>query len=76
MNEEMRKEFDEWYVGKFGFIPNCPSGMSIHAQSKLEAWQASREAMKPIELPYSENGKILRKEACESIKQAGYKVEE
>ena len=51
MNEEMRKEFDEWYVDKFGFSPNCSGGMSIHAQSRWEAWKASREAMKLIKFP-------------------------
>ena len=85
MNEEMRKEFEEWYVDKFGFMQNCSSGMSIHAQSRLEAWKASREAMKPIKLPLLM--KNTQEQACyyyndaideckEAIKQAGYEVAE
>ena len=85
MNEEMRKEFEEWYVDKFGFRPNCSSGMSMHAQSRWEAWQASREAMKPIKLPVKM--KNTQEQACyyyndaieeckEAIQQAGYKVAE
>lgn len=85
MNEEMRKEFEEWYVDEFRFSPNCSSGMSIHAQSRWEAWKASREAMKPIKLPklmkntqeqscYYYNDAV--EECKEAIQQAGYKVAE
>lgn len=85
MNEEMRKEFEEWYVDEFRFSPNCSSGMSIHAQSRWQAWKASREAMKPIKLPklmkntqeqscYYYNDAV--EECKEAIQQAGYKVAE
>ncbi len=84
MSEEMRKEFEEWYVDKFGFRPNLSGGMSIHVQSRWEAWQASREAMKPIKLPLLM--KNTQEQACcyyndaideckEAIEQAGYKAE-
>ena len=84
MNEEMRKEFEEWYMAKFRFGINCSSGMSIHAKSRWEAWQASREAMKPIKLP--KTMKNTQEQSCyyyndaiyeckEAIQQAGYKVE-
>lgn len=85
MNEEMRKEFEEWYVDEFRFSPNCSSGMSIHAQSRWQAWKASREAMKPIKLPklmkntqeqscYYYNDAV--EECKEAIQKAGYKVAE
>ena len=85
MNEEIRKEFEEWYVDEFRFSPNCSSGMSIHAQSRWQAWQASREAMKLIKLP--KKMKNTQEQSCyyyndaideckEAIKQAGYKVAE
>ena len=55
------------------------------AQSRWEAWQASREAMKPIKLPvkmkntqsaecHCYNAAI--EECKEAIKQAGHEVEE
>lgn len=83
MKEEMRKEFEEWYVDEFRFSPNCSSGMSIHAQSRWQAWKASREAMKPIKLPklmkntqeqscYYYNDAV--EECKEAIQQAGYEV--
>lgn len=85
MEEEIQKEFEEWYAYKFGFSSNCFSGMSIHAQSRWEAWKASREAMKPIKLP--KTMKNTQEQPCyyyndaideckEAIQQAGHKVEE
>ena len=86
MNEEqMRKEFEEWYVDEFRFSPNCSSGMSIHAQSRWQAWKASRQAMKPIRLPTKMNNTQSAECYCyneaieeckEAIQQAGYEVEE
>jgi hypothetical protein len=82
MSEEMRKEFEEWYVDEFRFSPNCSSGMSMHAQSRWEAWQASREAMKPIKLPCAtfetpSGDSAFREDAViEAIQQAGYEVAE
>ena len=47
MNEEMRKEFEEWFsVNKMSSF----YGYS-HKKAMQMAWQASREAMKPIEFP-------------------------
>ena len=60
MNEEMRKEFEEWAVShQYTIRPavtNC--GVIINekyghhsVQIAWESWQASREAMRPIKLP-------------------------
>ena len=92
MNEEMRKEFEEWIIksNATGRVPNFimknESGTYIDPQTAdlWPAWQASREAMKPIKLPvkmknteaaecYYYNDAI--DECKEAIEQAGYKVE-
>ena len=59
MNEEMRKEFEEWIISnnKSTAIPNFimknDNGIYIDHNTALLwiGWQASREAMKPIKLP-------------------------
>ena len=94
MNEnQMRKEFEEftvWYLKEFGFHPTLANRMSIHAQSRWQAWQASRQAMKPIKLPNAikaDNRLLGDNEYCSGYNQAlrdcekqitsaGYKVEE
>ena len=51
MNEEMRKEFEEWFCNEYlhgGGIPNYGCSATNIA---WKAWKASREAMKPIKLP-------------------------
>jgi predicted DNA-binding protein len=85
MNEEMRKEFEDFYINKYGVIAICSGNYtSERAIEQWDAWQASREAMKPIKLPklmkntqeqscYYYNDAI--EECKESIQQAGYKVE-
>ena len=58
MNEEMRKEFEEWIIKSniTGRVPNFimknENGTYIDPQTAdlLGAWQASREAMKLAEL--------------------------
>ena len=91
MNEEMRKEFEVWwssYCDDLGFNYSFATLLNGEYANWPEhnawiGWQASREAMKPIELPkkyltvidnecYYYNAAI---EECESaIEQAGYKV--
>jgi len=78
MNEEMRKEFEEWNMKSNAtrvtpnFIMKDETSEYIDPQTTAlwEAWQASREAMKPIKI--SQSTLMLLK----SIQQAGYKVEE
>ena len=48
MNEEMRKEFEEWYELEGKTKPFAT--VSIKDKT-LESWRASREAMNPIEFP-------------------------
>ena len=94
MNEEqMRKEFEEWIISSnaTGRVPNFimknENGTYIDPQTSdlWQAWQASRQAMKPIKLPtkmnniqsaecYCYNDAI--EECREAIQQAGYEVEE
>ena len=59
MNEEMRKEFEEWfssYCNERGFNYSFATLLNGEYASWPEhnaflGWQASREAMKPIKLP-------------------------
>ena len=59
MNEEMRKEFEEWIIksnatGRVqNFIMKNDNGAYIDPQTSdlWISWKASREAMKPIKLP-------------------------
>ena len=83
MNEEMRKEFEEWC--KQQWFVNLETKNDVYISSKTNilwlAWQASREAMKPIKLPMwcvTSDGPskyLLQYEVIEAIQQAGYKVE-
>ena len=88
MNEEIRKEFEDWWVDyceKRGV--NCNLARLINDEyaswpehNAYVGWQASREAMKPIKLPDSTfetpSGDSALREAAvyEAIEQAGYKV--
>lgn len=81
MNEEMRKELEEWYEREGKTKPFT----TVSIKDKMfDSWKASREAMKPIKLPvkmknteaaecYYYNDAI--DECKEAIEQAGYKVE-
>ena len=60
MNEEMRKEFEEWAVSHQYTIRPAVTNCGVIIDEKYghhsvqiawESWQASREAMKPIKLP-------------------------
>ena len=59
MNEEMRKEFEEWIISNNNNIdvPNLimkndnRAYVDPHTVLLWIGWQASREAMKPIEFP-------------------------
>ena len=87
MNEEMRKEFEEWC--KQQWFVNLETENDVYISSKTNilwyAWKASREAMKPIKLPtkmkntqsvecHCYNAAI--EECKEAIEQAGHEVEE
>ena len=82
MNEEMRKEFEEWYEREGKTKPFTTVSIK---EKMFESWKASREAMKPIKLPklmkntqeptcYYYNDAI--EECKEAIQQAGYEVAE
>ena len=99
MSEEMRKEFEEWWRSVMN-ADDMPLDRTRYPMTETEkqqymchetnrswlAWQASREAMKPIKLPKSEyvyrvaqhemTAVIDLNECREAIKLAGYKVEE
>ena len=87
MNEEMRKEFEEWC--KQQWFVNLETENDVYISSKTNilwyAWKASREAMTPVKLP--KLMKNTQEQACyyyndaieeckEAIQQAGYKVAE
>ena len=104
MNEEMRKEFEKFifdFLGKdvasySSQTPNGIDGYVFYDDDSTAvvtiawlAWQASREAMKPIKLPKEVDAnqcKTMEKEILydginygikqckEAIEQAGYKV--
>ena len=89
MNEEMRKEFEEWAdsIGlcQVDLIIDLEKYMDGNVELAWQAWKASREAMKPIKLP--KTMKNTQEQSCyyyndavyeckEAIQQAGYKVEE
>ena len=85
MSEEaMMREFEEW-CKKNDLSYQMSYGMfhSEKTQSAWRIWKASREAMKPIELP--KKMKNTQEQSCyyyndaideckEAIQQAGYKV--
>ncbi len=83
MNEEMRKEFEEWIIksNATGRVPNFimknENGTYIDQQTAdlWLAWKASREAMKPIKLPAASTGqwamhKQSRNDAIDECKEA------
>ena len=89
MNEEMRKDFEKFYIRKYGEISTYLGDyVSGHTKEHWRTWQASREAMKPINLPSRdlcatgceygdglENGWNNAIGECrQSIESAGYKV--
>ena len=89
MNEEMRKEFEEWAdsIGlcQVDLIIDLEKYMDGNVELAWQAWKTSREAMKPIKLP--KTMKNTQEQSCyyyndaideckEAIQQAGYKVEE
>ena len=88
MNEEMRKEFEGWWVdycktrNLMCNISTLTTGEyeSIHTRTAWFGWKASREAMKPIKLPDAtfetpSGDSALREDAVyEAIESAGYKV--
>ena len=90
MNEEMRKEFELWWVDfcvkrhLICSLAKLVNGKyaSINASTAWNGWQASREAMKPIKLPDAtfetpSGDNALREDAViDAIYAAGYKVEE
>jgi hypothetical protein len=82
MNEEMRKEFEEWYEREGKTKPFTTVSIK---EKMFESWKASREAMKLVKLPklmkntqeqscYYYNDAI--EECKEAIQQSGYKVAE
>ena len=86
MSEEMRKEFEEWFIST-GHNRSALNRNEFYVEVMVEemwlAWRASREAMEPIKLPvkmknteaaecYYYNDAI--DECKEAIEQAGYKV--
>jgi len=77
MNEEMRKEFEEWYEREGKAKPFTTVSVK---EKMLDSWNASREAMKPIKLPTATfetpgGDNALREDAViDAIYAAGYKV--
>ena len=51
MNEEMRKEFEEWFCNEYSHGGGIPNYGCSTTNIAWKAWQASREAMKPIRFP-------------------------
>ena len=88
MNEEMRKEFEEWFSGycnERGFNYSFETLLNGEyarwpERNAFLGWQASREAMKPIKLPDAtfetpSGDNALREDAViAAIYAAGYKV--
>ena len=88
MNEDMRKEFEEWIISNKNnidvpnFIMKNDNGAYVdpHTALLFIGWQASREAMRPIKLPDAtfetpSGDSALREDAVLSaIESAGYKV--
>jgi len=82
MNEEMRKEFEDWWVDyceKRGV--NCNLARLINDEyaswpehNAYVGWQASREAMKPIKLPLLM--KNTQEQACYYYNDAIYECKE
>ena len=86
MSEEMRKEFEEWCKDNKYTAMYFRDGMYFDKATEMAwlSWQASREAMKPINLPeldyewtgIADANNAAINECKEAIQQAGYKVEE
>ena len=83
MNEEqMRKEFEEWFCNEYLFGGGVVNYGCRTTYIAWNAWQASRQAMKPIKLPMwcvTSDGPskyLLQYEVIEAIQQAGYEVDE
>ena len=81
MNEEMRKEFEDWYKLTLISESKCShKEREALFDYSFMVWQASREAMKPIKLPDAtfetpSGGNALREDAViDAIYAAGYKV--
>ena len=84
MNEEMRKEFEVWAdsIGlcQVDLIIDLEKYMDGNVELAWKAWQASREATKPIKLPDASfetpsGDNALREDAViDAIYAAGYKV--
>ena len=88
MSEEMRKEFEEWFIStghNRSALNRNEFYVEVMVEEMWQSWQASREALKPIKLPtkmknteaaecYYYNDAV--DECKEAIQQAGYKVEE
>ena len=74
MNEEMRKEFEEWFCNEYSHGGGIPNYGCSTTNIAWKAWQASREAMKPIKIKQS-TLMLFTREVIEAIQQAGYKVE-
>ena len=82
MNEEMRKEFEEWIIksNATGRVPNFimknDNGAYIDPQTSYLwiSWQASREAMKPIRLP--KTMKNTQEQSCYYYNDAIYECKE
>ena len=88
MNEEMRKEFEKWWIG---YCKNRHLGYSLATsitgkyendmtETAWTGWRVAREAMKPIKLPDAtfetpSGDSALREDAViAAIYAAGYKV--
>lgn len=88
MNEEQtRKEFEEWCKQQWFVNLETVNDFYISTKTNIlwDAWQASRQAMKPIKLPTKMKNKqaveccyynYAIEECRDTIQQAGYKVED
>lgn len=81
MNEEMQKEFEKFYIRKYGSLSTYQGDyVSGHTKEHWHTWQASREAMKPIKLPDatfetpSGDSALREDDVFNAIYAAGYKV--
>ncbi len=82
MNEEMRKEFEEWYEREGKTKPFT----TVSIKDKMfDSWRASRESLPKIELPkkyqieddgFSSGYNCAIKESESVIIEAGYEVAE
>ena len=87
MNEEMRKEFEGWFLSAChnkSALNRHEFYVEVMVEEMWMAWQASREAMRPIKLPivnlkmpmdYRIGFSRAVYDCEDAIQQAGYKVE-